>query len=67
MALNSLSTTKQETQSAGGVVLLPALGLSTVAQGDVIAETGAQVLTHCPVAELDSAGIMTVTMRSHMS
>lgn len=66
MPLNSPSTTKQEAQSACGVVPLPALGLPTVAQGQVIAETGAQVLTHGPVAELDSAGIMTANMRSHM-
>jgi len=66
MALNSPSTTKQEAQSACGVVRLPALGLPTIAQGEVIAETGAQVLTHSPVAELDSAGIMTATMRSLM-
>ena len=41
-------------------------GLATVAQGDVMAETGAQVLTQGPVAQLDRAGIVTVTMRSNM-
>ena len=46
-------------------VPLLAPGLATTAHGEIITETGAHVLTHGPVAENDSAGIMPVAMRSH--